>query len=266
MPHAFVRPADVEALRRRLAPVFAALGRGAPAGSEAAALSRAGLAWACGAPATLLTAPTLQGVGGDLQARLSVLQAPGGRRTSTRTGEILGIPTMGELRDFVAAQKYQLAQLADVEGCPAWAAADAQGYGAWAGEMHDAKAGLLAAIGYAEESYSLVPESLMNLTPNNVATVLVVGMASPWDKLKAAAHPFGDLARRFIAAGYCPWPDMSAMPQPKAPDVDLHAYLWADTAAKNVEGAAKAIGSTGSGIAIGVGLALVFFVAVKIVK
>jgi hypothetical protein len=194
------------------------------------------------------------------------LQGPRTARSSTRTGEILGIPTMGELRDFVGAQKYQLQALADVEGCPAWAAADAQGYGAWAAAMHDAKAELLAAIAFAESSYSLVPESLMNATPNNAATLLLVGVPSPWDRLKTAAHPFGDLARRFIAAGFCPWPDMGGMPQPKAPDVDLKAFLWTDAAAKKIEKVADAVVSTGSGVAIGIGIALAFFVAVKIAK
>jgi hypothetical protein len=194
------------------------------------------------------------------------LQAPRKRTTRTRTGEVLGIPSMGELRDFVAAQKYQLQQLADVEGCPAWAAADPQGYGAWAAEMHDAKAELLAAITFAESSYSLIPESLMNATPNNAGTFMAIGVPAPWDRLKTAAHPFGDLARRFIAAGFCPWPDMSGMPQPKAPDVDLKAFLWTDAAAKKIEKVADAVTSTGRGVVIGIGLALAFFVAVKIAK
>jgi hypothetical protein len=195
------------------------------------------------------------------------LQGPhGGKATRTRTGEILGIPTMGELRDLVAAEKYQLQQLSDVEGCPAWASADPQGYGAWAADMHDAKATLLDAITFAESSYSLIPESLMNATPSNVATVMLVGVQAPWDRLKAAAHPFTALASRFLAAGFCPWPDMSGMPQPKAPDVDLKAFLWTDAATKKIEKAADAVLSTGGGIAIGLGIALAFFVAVKIAK
>jgi hypothetical protein len=59
---------------------------------------------------------------------------------------------------------------------------------------------------------------------------------------------------------------MSGMPQPKAPDVDLKAFLWTDAATKKIEKAADAVLSTGGGIAIGLGIALAFFVAVKIAK
>ena len=176
-------------------------------------------------------------------------------------GSVLGVPSMGELRDFVAAQKYQLNALADVEGCPAWAAHDPSGYGAWAADLYDAKKELTDAIAYAEGVLAVVPEPAMNVTPNNATTFLTIGAPAPWDRLRDAAHPFVGLASRFINAGYCPWPDMRGMPQPKAPDVDLQAFLWTDTVTKKLEA------GTDQGIkyvAIGLVAAVVVLALVKL--
>ncbi len=148
-------------------------------------------------------------------------------------GTILGLPTVGELEDLVAAQKYQLAALEAIKACPGWAAADPAGYGQWAADFYDAAAALHAAIASAEAVIGLTPDAIKNYTPADV----------PWNAVLAGAHPFTELLRRFMVAGYCAPPDLSAMPQPKNPDVDLAAYKWTDLATKKIEQAATAVAS-----------------------
>jgi hypothetical protein len=243
-------------MRARLAPAFAALGAGAPAGSEPARLAAEGAAWCSGARCGLVDAPAVLEHGRDLEARLEVAQ--GGRRT--RTGEVLGMHTVAELADLVAAERYQLAAFLSIQACPPWAAADPVGYGTWAAAVFDAAAKLSAAIELAQSVIDLTPSAVASVTPARALT----GPVDLWQGLVDAAHPFVDLSRRFIAAGFCPFPDMRGMPQPKAPDLDLKGYVWADAAAKKVEDVGSGLGGTGKGVLIGALAAVALFAFVKI--
>ena len=260
---AFADPLAVAAMRARLAPAFASIGAGSAPGSERARVAAEGLAWCGGAPCGLLEAPAALEHGRDLEARLAVLQgggAPRGGRTSA--GEVLGMHTVAELADLLAAERYQLAQFDAIKACPAWAEADPAGYGAWAADVFDASAKLAAAIETAQSVVDFTPAAIASVTPARA----ISGPLDLWQSLLDAAHPFVDLCRRFMVAGFCPMPSMAGMPQPKAPDLDLRAYIWTDAAAKKIESAAGALGGTGKGILIGAACALGLFVFVKIAR
>ena len=238
----FVHPSEVEALRASLGPRIAeAVGR--VRSPEADAIARQWASYVA-RRATWASAPEELEQGRDLEARLRLLVAPPPAVQHT-TGTIAGAWTMGELRDLVAAEVYQLQQLADVEGCPAWAAADPQGFGEWAARVYDARKELQASIDYANGILFVVPEAVMNITPTGATTFLTIGAPNPWDRLIAAAHPFVDLLRQMNAAGFCKPPDMSGMPQPKAPDFDLKAYNWSGGALQSVANVASEVASTG---------------------
>ncbi len=259
---AYVSPSAVAAMRARLAPAFAAGGLGAGAGTEASRLAAEGQAWCSGPRCGLLDAPAVLEHGRDLEARLAVFQGGPHPRQSARTGEVLGMHTVAELADLVAAERYQLGQFLSIQACPAWAAADPAGYGAWAADVFDTAAKLSAAIEAAQSIIDLTPAAVASVTPTRAIT----GLVDLWQALVDAAHPFVDLARRFIAAGFCPFPDMRGMPQPKAPDLDLRAYVWSDAAAKKIEDVGAGMGSTGKGVLIGALAAVALFAFVKITR
>jgi hypothetical protein len=261
----FVDPRSVEAMRARLAPAFASLGQGATPGTERARLSAEGLAWCHAAPCGLIDAPRLFEHGRDLEARLAFAQGPHGAAAArpARAGEVLGMHTVGELADLIAAETYQLTALGAMKPCAKWAAADPVGYGTWAAAVFDTSASLTKAIAQAQSVVDVTPSSLWSVTP---AHGVLDPFLDPWGDLIAAAHPMGDLIRQFIQAGYCVPPDMSGMPQPKSPDLDLSAYRWTDMAAKKIEKVADAIGSTGGGVVIGIVIAVGLFAFVKIAR
>jgi hypothetical protein len=249
----WVDPRSVEAMRARLAPAFASLGQGATPGTERARLAAEGAAWCAGAPCTLSGAPALFETGRDLEARLSFAQGPHGEsKARTSTGTIMGAHTIGELADLTSAERYQLAQFEAIRACPAWASADPAGYGSWAADYYDASTALQAALVFAQGLVDAVPHALWNVTPVTMSPVPIPGFPDAWTRIVQAAHPFVDLATRFIKAGFCPFPDMAGMPQPTAPDLDLSAYKWSDKAAKQVEDVANKIGRIGSGVVVGV--------------
>jgi hypothetical protein len=246
----FVDPVRVGELRARLHPAFAALAADAP-GGERGALAGEGLAW-CGAPVGLLEAPAALERGRDLEARLRLALGPQG----ARVGTIVGTPTVGELEDLVAAQKVQLEAFVAMRGCPAWAAADPAGYGAWAADLYDAEQKLRAELARADRSIAVVPDAVKNYWPDQV----------DWDAVVSAAHPFVDLMRRYMQAGYCPVPDYR-MPQPKNPDVDLGAYKWSDQALRSLKKAADTTWTDyGKPIAIAVGAVAALLIVTRVSK
>lgn len=127
-----------------------------------------------------------------------------------RVGTTLGAPTWAEVADLVAAQSYNLSQLDLNKACAAWAAADPQGYGAWAASVSDATGAMNAALDRAKLMAQL----------NSGAPFV------QWQAILDAAKPLDDLVRRFMKAGYCKWQTTGTMPQPTAPDFDLKAYVW----------------------------------------
>jgi hypothetical protein len=143
--------------------------------------------------------------------------------------------TVAELADLVAAERYQLAKFDAIKACPAWAAADPQGYGAWAANLYDATEAMNKALSWAQGVVNGVPEAIRDVTPARLAGFVT----DPWGDVVAAAHPFVDLLVRYKEAGYCQMPDMSGMPHPKAPDLDLKAYNWTGQALDKLKEAPK---------------------------
>lgn len=134
-------------------------------------------------------------------------------------GTVLGIPTYEELADLVAVQRFNLSQLDGVKACPAWAAKDPTGYGAWASAVYDATTKMTSVLDAADATLAAVPDALHSLPINSMGTT------SPWDDILAAAQPFHALVSTFVAESGCSWPKGSP-PQPTAPDFDLKVYQW----------------------------------------
>jgi hypothetical protein len=146
-------------------------------------------------------------------------------------GTVLGLPTFGELADLVAVQRFNLAQLDSVRSCPAWAAKDPVGYGAWAASVYDATAAMNAVLTLAQGEMDLVPAGLRNVTPVAVASPFT---KSIWDQVLDAAQPFHALVATFVKESGCAWPSGSP-PQPTAPDFDLKVYQWTGKALQAVQ-------------------------------
>jgi hypothetical protein len=138
-----------------------------------------------------------------------------------RVGTVLGMPTYAELADLIAVQRWELGQLDSVKACPAWAAKDPLGYGAWAGQVFDATAAMNAVLTDAQAQVDLIPEGLRAVTP--VASPLFTKNA--WQQVLDAAQPFHQLVATFTAKSGCTWP-AGTPPQPTAPDFDLKVYQW----------------------------------------
>ena len=220
----FVHPDEVHALRARLSPAFDAC-------QHAPHLRDAWRAY-CAEAVGWFDAPERLEEGLDLEAALALAQGPAGAPDAGThdTGTILGAWSVAELEDLIAAQRYQLGELDAAKPCPAWAAADPQGYGAWAADVYDASQVMRMAIDNAQQVVDMTPEALRDVMPALAA----------WDHLIDAAKPFHDLAARFDKAGFCKWPDMGGMPQPKAKDLDLRAFNWTGDAMHEFEAAADA--------------------------
>lgn len=248
----YVRPVEVEALRARLSPAFEAIG---VRPGRAVALAARWRAF-CSEPCGWVNAYDLLQAGRDLEAELSLVEAPGARPVASRptptrretVGTFLGDPTVAELEDLIAAERAQLEALDKARGCPAWAAADPAGYGKWAADVFDASAKMREWIDRAESIGMLgVPDWAKSTTPAGIY----------WGKILDAAKPFVDLVRRYNAAGFCEWPHV-AVPQPRASsDADMHALLWATDTTKKIEDTAEKVRDTGESALKWVGAAAV---------
>lgn len=260
---AAVHPAEVRELRTRLAPAVAALER---TGGARAGVARLAQEWKTytARPVDWLNAPAELERGLALEDRLAELQAGIADHNTgpVRAGEVLGMHTVAELADLVAAERANLATLDAIKPCPAWAAADADGYGKWAADVYDASVALTHACDQAQALVDVTPDMVKNVAPVRVLT----GLYDPWQNLVDAARPMVDLVRRFMAAGFCPYPN-TTMPQPKAPDFDLGAYKWSDQALKSMGKAAEAVSSAVSSkipyVVLGVVAGVVVILAIR---
>ena len=149
-------------------------------------------------------------------------------------GSVFGLTTFGELKDLVAVQRWNLAQLDKARAaCPAWAEKDPSGYGVWAGKVYDASAVMIQVLEQADAQIALVPELLLNVTPVLGAT---------WQGLLDAAAAFRPLVATYAQASGCAWPSGSP-PQPTASDIDLQVYAWSDHTLKAVTSTFEGFGT-----------------------
>ena len=238
-----VAPAAVLALKARLRPAFAELARRGRRGPEAEALEGAWRVYEQ-APVDWLDAPRELERGRDLEARLAWLQGPGASvatpRTNTgptRVGEFLGMHTVRELRDFLAAKAKERDETSrqGAAALPAWQKTDAPAAAAWASDLAAANAAFDHAASAAQLTIDLVPDALAGVTP--IPEPPGMG-ASVWQGVLEASKPYPDLQARLRAAGAVLEP--YKVPQPTAADPDLEAYKAADTSVRAVEDVAKA--------------------------
>lgn len=160
-------------------------------------------------------------------------------------GTVFGLNTFGELKDLVAVQRWNLAQLDTARAaCPAWAEKDPTGYGAWASKVYDASSHMTQVLEQADAQIALVPDGLLNVTPVLGAT---------WQNILDAASAFHPLITTYTKESGCPWPSGSP-PQPTASDLDLEVYTWTDKTVKAVTS-----GFEGMGMLLFVGLAVYAF-------
>lgn len=139
-----------------------------------------------------------------------------------RVGTVLGQPTYAELADLIAVQRWQLAALDAVKACPAWAAKDPQGYGAWAASVFDASAAMTTVLDAADAQLALVPDVIRSVTPVEAGAWFQPNM---WNQVLTAAQPFHALVATFGQKSGCTWTP-GPPPQPTASDFDLSVYQW----------------------------------------
>jgi hypothetical protein len=182
----------------------------------------------------------------DLEARLAALQGDmGDTRTRTtaphRTGEILGMHTIGELSDLLDALSYTVGQLTAAynECADAWKAADAASHDAWKADFDKG----LARFGTAwDEAHALL--WLPDLTPivDILPGVLPSAATKAWKDVTSTIHTFTELDRRMRAAGICSSPTYKDMPQPTRSDVDLKAYNLSGDVLAGIKKGVRAVG------------------------
>lgn len=142
---------------------------------------------------------------------------------------ILGQHTVHELDDLVKAHNYHVDQLTKASAnCSAWKQRDPQGYAAWSTDFTQAAANWAHVSHVAMNRIDLTPQSMRDYVP----------LESDYQAVLTAFHPFDDLTLRFTRDSQCSV-DMSATPQPQAPDADLQAYQTADAATKWIDKKAK---------------------------
>ena len=267
MSASYVQPRDVDALKRRLGGAFdalaaldpkVALGSLGPDASERSRLVRDWYAFEASA-VDWLDAPVELERGRDLEARLSWLQGP--RRHEGRdntgphaVGETLGMHTVDELRDLLAAKQKERDEVtkAGAAATPSWSATDPAAYAAWAADLARANTAFEVARSGAQGIVDWLPgEAPESGGPLSIFSVPGV---DAWDNLVLASKPYKDLTLRLVAAGHAPAP--YRVPQPTAADRDLGAYKMADEAAKGIENVGRGAGGIVVAVAAVVGVAL----------
>jgi hypothetical protein len=168
-----VNPAEVDAFKARLAPAFEELLERGPRSSEADALLDA---WGRydRAPVDWLDAPRELEFGRDLEARLAWLQGPGTRPPSRATtgpgvtvGEVLGMHTVAELRDFVAAKQKEhdeTNKAADLAAAD-WKAKDPDAAAKFVEDLAAANEKWDSASSAAQLTLRIIPDAIQSVTP-----------------------------------------------------------------------------------------------------
>lgn len=150
---------------------------------------------------------------------------------------ILGHHSAGELRDWLAAMDYQVAQIAKAYAAfaPTWKAQNAQALADWTHDWNEFQsrygvAHALARMAIVKATLTPVPDSLIPVEDEwqRVHNALT---QSPGTISKGDLQ---DLYNRLAAARGTPI-DMPKTPQPTAADADLHVFKAADAVAKGAE-------------------------------
>jgi hypothetical protein len=182
---------------------------------------------------------------------------------------ILNHHSVAELRDWLAAIDYQIAQIAAAYAAfaPVWQSRDAATHHDWSDDWKAlqtrygvARAKALGAIARAQLEFAL-PDSMIPVE-DEWQGVLHALSHTPGVSAKG---DFQDLHDRIVVAEGKPI-DFSKMPQPTATDADLGAYKAADAAIRAGEAAAHQLTpskGTGTLIIVGLGLILGVVVATK---
>jgi hypothetical protein len=151
------------------------------------------------------------------------------------------MPTVGELADFLKSARYQVGQIRQAYGdaSPAWVARDSAGFIAFTNDLNAADTAIDAVMSTAQTLVNLTPNALMSVTPAGPDGAV-------FHALGAALKPYQDLFRRLTDAGTAqgaPPIDMSANPQPTAPDLDLQTFVAANKVTTQIDTTAAAAGS-----------------------
>lgn len=161
--------------------------------------------------------------------RLKVAGDPSADRLDI--GTLFGLPTVAELRDFLAATQYTIAELTNAGTlCAGWLNQDRAGYEAWLDKLRDANVALADASILAnvklegDTTHHPAPDWFPCVKEWN-ALVDVQKMATDLDReLRARAPAYG-----------CPVPQYAEMPQPRAgTDYDLRAFILSGKALDRV--------------------------------
>jgi hypothetical protein len=182
-------------------------------------------------------------LGFDLETRLALLQGDSAHSENGphRTGEVLGMHTVGELSDLRDALSYTVGQLtAAYNGCAEhWKATDPASHDPW---KADFDAGLQR-FGQDWDTADTVIRMFPDWVPIGDAIPGVVPSvaSSAWSDILADIHTFTDLDRRMRAAGVCAVPTYANMPQPTHSDIDLKAYNLSGEVLAGVKRGAQAV-------------------------
>jgi hypothetical protein len=157
---------------------------------------------------------------------------------------IVGLHTIAELRDWLKALDYQIAEIerARLEVAPAWLVRDPAGFAAWTAEWSAFRSRYTDAHDLAQGQILLAKTEW---TPDNLNTAEVAWQVVAYALRQDPGGPehrgdFQDLYRRLVAARGASV-DLSRTPQPaKGTDADLIVYQGADGLIKAGEAATSA--------------------------